>query len=79
MRLRTDGRTHARHADRYIPRTYRSGDKKRRDDNLTNMPSEDLDQPGHHQSRPHENTLRSQLVNECTAKTDHTGWMPKMI
>ena len=45
MRLRTDGRTHARHADRYIPRTYWSGDKKRQDENLTNMPSEDLDQP----------------------------------
>ena len=28
MRLRTDGHTNGRHADRYIPPTYRSRDKK---------------------------------------------------
>ena len=28
MRLQTDRRTDGRHADRCIPRTYRSGDKK---------------------------------------------------
>ena len=35
--------------------------------NLTSVPSEDLDQPGHHPGGLHENTLRSQLPNERTA------------
>ena len=38
-------------------------------------PSEDSDQPGH----PHEESLGPQLPTERTAKTDHTGRMPRLI
>ena len=42
---------------------------------MTCAPSEDSDQPGH----PHEESLGPDLHIERTAKTDQTGWMPRLI
>ena len=51
---------------------------------MTSAPSEDSDQPGHLPSLisprcPHDETLGPWLSIECTAKTDLTGRMPKLI
>ena len=51
MCLRTDRRTDGRHADCYIPRTYRSGDKKSK---LTNHISW---VPGHADTKGNEDQL----------------------
>ena len=47
-------------------------------------PSSDSDQPGHLPSLislrcPHEESLGPKLPIEHTAKTDQTGWMPRLI
>ena len=56
-------------------------------------PSEDSDQPGHHAQSdqpghlpslislrcPHEESLGPKLPIECTAKTDQTGQIPRLI
>ena len=48
---------------------------------MTCAPSEDSDQPGHPPSLhcPHEETSSPLLPTECTAKTDQTGQMPRLI
>ena len=47
---------------------------------MTFATSEDSDQPGRINLRfPHEETMSPQLHIERTAKTDQTGWMPRLI
>ena len=51
---------------------------------MAGAPSKDSDQPGHPPSLislrcPHEESLVPKLPIECTAKTDQTGRMPRLI